>query len=211
MTSSHSIDESLIKGLAHPLRWRMLELMTERGESSPVELARLLDQPLATVSHHMRVLRDAGCVELSRTEQRRGAIEHYYQAIVPAFFDDEMWERVPVALRRSLSGQTFRRLVDEAAAAGAHGAFDAPGSHLDRMVVELDDNGWAELSELLVDVLRRAQNIQERSDARRDAGATVRVSEIVLMHFEIADSLKARESGAGRATFRTRSPSIPGR
>lgn len=197
-SSSHSIDERLIKGLAHPLRWRMLELMTERGESSPVELARELDQPLATVSHHMRVLRDAQCVELTRTEQRRGAIEHYYQAVVPAFFDDEMWERVPLVLRRGLSGQTLRRLVDEAAAAGAEGAFDAPGSHLDRLLVELDDVGWAELSELLTDVLRRAQDIQARSDERRDGQRTVRVSEIVMMHFEVAKSLAP-----------TRSPRVP--
>jgi DNA-binding transcriptional ArsR family regulator len=209
MGASHSIDERLIKGLAHPLRWRMLELMTERGESSPVELARMLDQPLATVSHHMRVLRDAQCVELTRTEQRRGAIEHYYQALVPAFFDDAMWERVPAVFRRSLSGQTFRRLVDEAAAAGAHGAFDAPGSNLSRMLVELDDLGWTELSELLADVMRRAQAIQERSDSRQDNGTPVRVSEIVLMHFEIAESLAARESGDEDVTLRTRSPRIP--
>jgi DNA-binding transcriptional ArsR family regulator len=209
MASSHSIDERLIKGLAHPLRWRMLELMTERGESSPVELARLLDQPLATVSHHMRVLRDAKCVELTRTEQRRGAIEHYYQAVVPAFFDDEMWEQVPAVLRRTLSGQTFRRLVDEAAAAGAEGAFDVTGSHLDRMLVELDDVGRTELSELLVDVLRCAQDIQERSDARRRAGAVVRVSELVLLHFEIAESLAARDSDGESVTLPTRSPRVP--
>jgi DNA-binding transcriptional ArsR family regulator len=67
MSASHPLDESLIKALAYPLRWRLLELMTERGESSPVELARHLDLPLATVSHHMRVLRDLRCVQLSRT------------------------------------------------------------------------------------------------------------------------------------------------
>jgi DNA-binding transcriptional ArsR family regulator len=209
MEASHSIDEQLIKGLSHPLRWRMLEVMTERGESSPVELARLLDQPLATVSHHMRVLRDAKCVEPTRTEQRRGAIEHYYKAVVPAFFDDEMWARVPAVLRRTLSGQTFRRLVDEAAAAGEQGAFDAPGSHLDRMLIELDDAGWVELSGLLTEVLRHAQAIQARSDARRAAGVATRVSEIVVLHFEIAESIAARRSGGEQETLRTRSPSIP--
>jgi DNA-binding transcriptional ArsR family regulator len=209
MEPSHSIDEKLIKGLAHPLRWRMLELMTERGESSPVELARMLDQPLATVSHHMRVLRDAQCVALTRTQQRRGAIEHYYRALVPAFFDDAMWERVPAVLRRSLSGQTFRRLVDEAADAGAHGAFDAPGSNLSRMLVELDDVGWTEVVDLLADVLRRAQAIQERSDARRDDRTPLRVSEIVLMHFEVAESLAARETGTDAVVLPTRSPPIP--
>jgi len=59
-----SIDESLSKALAHPLRWRILEVVSEQGEASPVEIARTLDQPLATVSHHVRVLRDAHCIEL---------------------------------------------------------------------------------------------------------------------------------------------------
>jgi DNA-binding transcriptional ArsR family regulator len=186
MSASHSLDESLIKALAHPLRWRLLELMTERGESSPVELARLLEQPLATVSHHMRVLRDLGCVELSRTEQRRGAIEHYYQPLVPAFFDDEQWARVPLPLRRGIAGQIFRRIFEEAASAGGAGAFDAATAHLDRMFVELDEPGREELSELLTEVLRRAQAIQDRSDARGSSGDDVRLSEVALLHFEFA-------------------------
>lgn len=71
MSWSESLDASLLKALAHPLRTRVLELIVEREEASPVELARDLGQPLATVSHHTRVLRDLGCIELVRTE--RGA------------------------------------------------------------------------------------------------------------------------------------------
>jgi DNA-binding transcriptional ArsR family regulator len=188
MSASHSLDESLIKALAHPLRWRLLELMTERGESSPVELARVLEQPLATVSHHMRVLRDLRCVELSRTEQRRGAIEHYYQPLVPAFFDDAQWAQVPVLLRRGIAGQMFRRIFEEAATAGGAGAFDAPTAHIDRMFVELDQAGREELSELLTEVLRRAQRIQERSDARGSEPADIHLSEVALLHFEFASA-----------------------
>jgi len=83
MRVSHPLDESLIKALAHPLRWRILEILSERGEASPVEIARLLDQPLATISHHTRVLRDLRCIELTRTQPRRGAIEHYYRPVMP--------------------------------------------------------------------------------------------------------------------------------
>jgi DNA-binding transcriptional ArsR family regulator len=188
MSAAPSLDESLIKALAHPLRWRIVEAVVERGEASPVELARLLDEPLATVSHHTRVLRDHGCIELTRTEPRRGAVEHYYRAIMPAFFDDEQWSRVPILLSRGLAGQVFRRIFEDAAAAGGAGGFDDPGAYLSRKVVELDDAGWAELSALLTDVLERAQAIQERSDARRREGGDARTSELVLMHFELADS-----------------------
>jgi DNA-binding transcriptional ArsR family regulator len=188
MSAAPSLDESLIKALAHPLRWRIVETVVERGEASPIELARLLDEPLATVSHHTRVLRDHGCIALTRTEPRRGAVEHYYRAILPAFFDDEQWRQVPVILRRGIAGQLFRRIFQEAAAAGGAGAFDAPDAHLDRMVVELDDAGREELSALLIDVLKRAQAIQQRSDARRGEDGDARTSEIALMHFELAPS-----------------------
>jgi DNA-binding transcriptional ArsR family regulator len=194
MGAAHSLDESLIKALAHPLRWRIIETLVERGEASPVELARLFDQPLATVSHHTRVLRDHGCIELTRTEPRRGAIEHYYRAIMPAFFDDEQWRALPVMLRRSVAGQIFRRIFEEAAAAGATGAFDAPEAHISRMVVELDRGGWDELSKLLTDVLEQAQSIQDRSDARRGKGEGARTSEIAILHFELTDEAPPRRS-----------------
>lgn len=209
MAASPPLDEALIKALAHPLRWRIIEALVERGEASPVELARLLDQPLATVSHHMRVLRDLRSIELTRTEQRRGAIEHYYRALMPAFVDDEQWELIPKMLRRGISGQLFRRILSEAATAGTAGAFDAPGSHLDRMIIELDDKAWHDVSEALLDLLRRIQTIQGESDARRDEATNARVSEIVLMHFEIAESLAWGDADGDRAGLPDRSPPLP--
>jgi DNA-binding transcriptional ArsR family regulator len=209
MAASAPLDEGLIKALAHPLRWRIVEALVERGEASPVELARLLDQPLATVSHHIRVLRDAGSIELTRTEQRRGAIEHYYRALMPAFVDDEQCELIPKMLRRGISGQLFRRILSEAATAGDEGAFDVAGSHLDRMIVELDEKGWADVSEVLLDVLRRIQAIQAESDARRSDDTRPRVSELAIMHFEVAGSRASTEDDGGRAELPERSPPIP--
>jgi DNA-binding transcriptional ArsR family regulator len=209
MAASPPLDEALVKALAHPLRWRILEILVERGEASPVELARVLDQPLATVSHHVRVLRDLRAIELTRTQQRRGALEHHYRALMPAFFDDAQWQRVPTLLRRGIAGQLFQRIFSEAATAGGAGAFDAGQSHLDRMIVELDDQGWHDVSEALVDVLRRIQTIQGESDARRAGDENVRVSELVLMHFEIAESMASRASDGDRSGLPERSPSVP--
>jgi DNA-binding transcriptional ArsR family regulator len=191
MTAPQSLDETLMKALAHPLRWRILEVVSERGEASPVELARALDQPLATVSHHVRVLRDSGSLELTRTEQRRGALEHYYRAVTPPFFDAEQWERSPVLLRRGIAGQILRRIVVDATEAGRAGAFDAPEAHVDRMVVELDVEGWRELSALLMDVLSQAQAIQAKSDARRADATTTLVAQLAILSFEMAESIQA--------------------
>ncbi len=207
MASPPPLDEGLIKALAHPLRWQIVTSLVERGEASPVELARMLDQPLATVSHHVRVLRDLRTIELTRTEQRRGAIEHYYRAVMPAFFDEHQWALIPQPLRRALAGQVFRQVFAEAAAAGGKGAFDAVGAHLDRMIVDLDDQGWDDVSEALLDLLRRIQDIQAESDARRDDTAA-RVAQIVLMQFEVGESLAPADDG-GHTRPPERSPPIP--
>jgi hypothetical protein len=71
-------------------------------------------------------------------------------------------------LRRGIAGQIFRRIFEEAAAAGEAGAFDAPTAHIDRLFVELDEHGRAEMSELLTEVLQRAQAIQFASPAPAD-------------------------------------------
>jgi DNA-binding transcriptional ArsR family regulator len=207
MSAPPPLDQGLIKALAHPLRWRIVEVLVERGEASPVELARTLDQPLATVSHHVRVLRDQNSIELVRTEPRRGAVEHYYRARMPAFFDDDQWSLVPTMLRRGLSGQLFQRLFAEAAAAGSTGAFDAPTSHMDRLIVELDDEARRELSALLTELMRSVQAIQERSEARRDGNESRQTVALTILAFEVAESL-ARHTAADAEPPR-RSPPLP--
>jgi DNA-binding transcriptional ArsR family regulator len=212
MASSHALDLGLLKALGHPLRLQLLTLVTERGEASPIELARMLDQPLSTVSHHVRTLRDLGYLELTRTEPRRGAVEHYYRAATPAFLDDEQWEQLPVVLRRGLAAQTFRRIVGEAASAGPNGGFDAPGAHVARVILELDDRGWRELSNAVVGMLRRAQTIQERSDARseaRDGGIGARASELAILHFAVDEPVSSSQREPSPRARRGRSPRLP--
>jgi DNA-binding transcriptional ArsR family regulator len=191
MSWSQSLDAGLLKALAHPLRARILELIVEREEASPVELARELDQPLATVSHHTRVLRDLRCIELVRTVPRRGAVEHFYRAVALPFLSENHWAQLPVVLRRGLTAQLFRRVFTEASEAGAEGGFDPPGAAITRVLLALDDRGWRELSEALSRVLDEAQAIQERSDARAGApsGAAdeVRSSELAILHFALSE------------------------
>ena len=66
------------RAMAHPMRGRILAALDGR-ELSPVELARELGATLGVVSYHVRVLAEAGVVELARTTARRGAIQHHYR------------------------------------------------------------------------------------------------------------------------------------
>jgi DNA-binding transcriptional ArsR family regulator len=69
-----------LPGAAHPTRLRLVQALTSTREAhSPSGAAGLLSGlSLGTVAYHMRRLRDAGLLNLVRTAQRRGALEHYY-------------------------------------------------------------------------------------------------------------------------------------
>jgi len=186
MAPSQALDANLVKAVGHPLRLRILEAIAERGEASPIGLAREFDHAVATVSHHVRLLRDLGWIELTRTEPRRGAVEHFYRAVARPFIDDDEWEQLPVAARRGFARALFRRIFAEASAAGAAGGFDRPGVHIDRMLLELDERGWAELSELLTSTLEQAAEIERRCEARRSAAGSdgpVTPSRLAIFHF----------------------------
>jgi ArsR family transcriptional regulator len=51
--------------VAEPLRWRILALLG-REEMCVCHLVEVLDAPQSLISHHLRVLRDAGLVESER-------------------------------------------------------------------------------------------------------------------------------------------------
>src|SRR6059058_5723954 len=102
----------IAKALAHPLRARILQRLGERV-LAPSELATELDAPLGVVSYHVRMLREYDCVELVRTEPRRGALQHYYRATARPSLDEDQWKTLPSSLRKELSGETLGAIVDD--------------------------------------------------------------------------------------------------
>jgi DNA-binding transcriptional ArsR family regulator len=184
MARLDSPDAQIARVLSHPLRPRILQILTIRGEASPNQIADELSVPLGTLSYHTRLLRDYGWIELVREVPRRGAVEHFYRAVVKPVVNDAQWDRLPLAIRRRLATMTVGQVLQTAAAAAAAGGFDRAGAHVDRMVLELDQQGWDELSEVLLALLEEAGRIQDRSNERRssrDPGA-VRESALSILH-----------------------------
>src|SRR6188768_2387855 len=138
----------IAKALAHPLRARILQRLGERV-ASPGDLAVELGAPLGVVSYHVRMLRDYECVELVRTEPRRGALQHFYKATARPNLDDAQWRTLPAQLRRELAGETIGELVTDLAAAADAGTLDDSEIVLTRTPLELDEKAFKKLNKLL--------------------------------------------------------------
>ena len=178
------VDERLVKALTHPLRWRILEVLS-RGVSSPREIAEELDAKLGDVGYHVRRLHELGVIELVRTEQRRGAIKHFYKANSRAMLDNEHWARLPKAARRKLSGQTLDQIWSHVRQAIKRNGFDRDDVHVSFTTFELDEQGYADMVALVDATLERAMDIQAEVIGRRAEGGDAETvkTELVQLHF----------------------------
>ena len=77
------MDEGLsaLRSVAHPVRLRILSLLTARPMSA-AEVARELDLTHANASYHLRVLHDAGELVVESEEKIRGGTAKRYRYIV---------------------------------------------------------------------------------------------------------------------------------
>jgi DNA-binding transcriptional ArsR family regulator len=185
-TTPEGITQQLAKALAHPLRVRILTSL-HRGISSPNQLAQELDEPLGNVSYHVKTLLEYDCVELVKTEPRRGAVEHFYRATERAFFSDADWAKIPASARKGIEGVILESIGQDATAALTEGTIDArTDSHISRTPLNLDEQGWFELSKLLGDTLESAMKIGEESASRlANEKADGIPTSLSLLHFEL--------------------------
>jgi len=185
-TTPEGITQQLAKALAHPLRVRILTSLN-RGISSPNQLAQELDEPLGNVSYHVKTLLEYDCVELVKTEPRRGAVEHFYRATERAFFSDADWAKIPASARKGIEGVILEAIGQDATAAMIEGTIDArTDSHISRTPLVLDDAGWSELTKLLAETLERAMKIGEESASRlANDGADSIPTSLSVLHFEV--------------------------
>jgi DNA-binding transcriptional ArsR family regulator len=185
-TTPEGITQQLAKALAHPLRVRILTSLN-RGISSPNQLAQELDEPLGNVSYHVKTLLEYDCVELVKTEPRRGAVEHFYRATERAFFSDADWAKIPASARKGIDGVILEAIGQDATAAMLEGTIDSrTDTHISRTPLLLDDAGWKELSKLLSDTLEQSMKIAEESASRlaNDKADGIPAT-LALLHFEV--------------------------
>lgn len=78
-------EPSQVKAISHPLRNTILGLLHERA-ATVSELAVALDRPKSTVAHHVKVLTDAGLVQVVRTRRVRAIEERFFGRTARMFY-----------------------------------------------------------------------------------------------------------------------------
>jgi DNA-binding transcriptional ArsR family regulator len=183
---SETSEARIAKALAHPLRARILQRLGERV-SSPADLAEELGMPLGVVAYHVRMLREYECVELVRTEPRRGALQHFYRATARPKLDESQWRLLPPQLRSELAGEKIEQIVSALAAAADAGQLKDPEVVITRTPLELDERGFKKLNRLLARTAEQALAIAAESAERRASGAVEPIAtELAVLHFKRA-------------------------
>jgi DNA-binding transcriptional ArsR family regulator len=78
-------EPSQVKAISHPLRTTILSLLHERA-ATVSELAVALERPKSTVAHHVKVLNEAGLVQVVRTRRVRAIEERFYGRTARMFY-----------------------------------------------------------------------------------------------------------------------------
>ena len=191
------VDQRLVKALAHPLRVEILTILNERM-ASPNELSKELEEGLSQVSYHVKVLKDFECIEMVKTEPRRGAVEHYYRATSRAFLTDSDWQSLPESVKPGVSASSIQMIIDDVVGALTGGTFDARDDrHLSWTPGVVDQQGWEDAVDLANETLDRVIAIHADSAKRlAKSGEEGLPATMVVMNFQgLSAEAKATKGG----------------
>lgn len=138
---------SQVKALSHPLRTTILGLLHERA-ATVSELAVALERPKSTVAHHVKVLAEAGLVQVVRTRRVRAIEERFYGRTARMFY---------VSVERGPAGDEMPRDFNDFEVA----ARESSGAYLDgklwgfirhaRISEEQASGFWERMAELVAE------------------------------------------------------------
>jgi DNA-binding transcriptional ArsR family regulator len=184
------IDLRLLKAIEHPLRVEILNILRE-GDSSPARIQRQINSAsLNLVSHHIKVLKELGCIELVETISKRGAKESIYRAVGPFVIPDEAWAELTPKLRVPLIAAILRAISNDLAKSLGAGKLDEIDDlHFSRSPLKLDQEGWSEIIDLLGGTLTEILAIGDRSLKRVEASDEAPMPmTVVILQFPTAEN-----------------------
>ena len=124
-------------------------------------------------------------IELIGTTPVRGALEHHYRATRRAEINDAEADAMPPEVRRDMLQEVLRTTIDDLIRVGASDQpYQRSDLHFSQVPLRLDEEGYAEVAELLSRTLDRVLEIQAESLVRMAGEDTGEVrTEVMMLHF----------------------------
>lgn len=134
--------------LRSPIRVKALVLLLERT-ASPKEISADLKVSLNVASNHVRELLKMKLIELVSTEPRRGAVEHFYRAVMQPIWNEEQWAALSVKERQEYVTWVMQLVNCDVAEALLAGTFNRrPDTHNSRTHLLVDEQGRREIKKI---------------------------------------------------------------
>jgi hypothetical protein len=130
-------------------------------------MARELGLEVSKVGYHVTALAQAGLIEEVGQRPVRGAVEHFYRAVVRPITSAE--EEADLTLEERMS---FARTIWSLITANATTALQAgtlvrrADHHLTRVPLRVDEQGWLEMVDAYMELYERVYEIQTGSAER---------------------------------------------
>jgi DNA-binding transcriptional ArsR family regulator len=175
------------------MRCRCLAILADRV-ASPAEIARELGLEVSNVGYHVTALAEAGLIEEVGQRPVRGAVEHFYRAVVRPITTSEEEADFSLAERKSFARTTWSLIAANATTALEAGTLvERADHHLTRLPLRVDEQGWSEMSDAYMELYERVYEIQAGSAERLgadpdDPGISILS---VLAFFETAEKAPA--------------------
>lgn len=166
-SKDRTIEEAVSYAVAHRIRIEVLCVLNERSYSAQ-ELARVVHQPLSTVTHHVEELLRSGSIEVAETRQVRNITQNFYRAVEIPFLSDEEMEAQSAETRQEIYGLILQASMAEALASFSAGKISAdPRVVLAWRWFNVDAQGRRDIADEQAKSWERVTEIEAESTARR--------------------------------------------
>jgi DNA-binding transcriptional ArsR family regulator len=164
--------DRLAEAMAHPVRIKLLIAVTEKGEGGATigQVADRTGEPKRKVRYHLEALVDSGLVAIASEQKRAGVVERYFRAVEMPILDDAAFEELDKSVRRQIAVEILKVIFDDVSAAVRAKSLGERAGNLARLPIEVDEQGWQELTVIHKETLKRLEQL------RGDAAARLRAS-----------------------------------
>lgn len=190
-----------VAAMSHPLRARIMHLLTVMGPMSPAGLARKTSghkelpkkeyqKLLSNISYHCKQLCALDCAELVSTRPVRGTMEHFYRATDRPLIDRSEWEELDDVTAEDLLCGYIQGILDDFVASRRDEIVGSDGDfHITRTPMILDEDGLQEgmtaYEKLRLEMIEVVRRSAERKAGSKTPGISVSSS---LVLFKIPHS-----------------------